>query len=134
MTLRCSLMFCNKSFVEFCRVLFSPSYTIVILFSLAAHFTFSVDYRRFRTLQRYCFCLFVCFSKHENVIVCSLFSLQALRWLPVQARIDYKLSTVCHNFFSDPSPAHLSDLLTVHTPSRYVRSSADTRILRITPC
>ena len=35
--------------------------------------------------------------------------LQALHWLPVQVRIDYKLSTICHNFFSDSSPAYFSD-------------------------
>ena len=31
-------------------------------------------------------------------------------WLPVQARIDYKLSTICHNFCSDSAPAYLYDL------------------------
>ena len=54
----------------------------------------------------------------------------ALHWLPVQAKIDYKLSTSCHNF-SDSPPAYLSDLLTVYTPSRQLRSSADTRTLRV---
>ena len=29
--------------------------------------------------------------------------LNALLWLPIQPRIDFKLSTVCHNFFSDAS-------------------------------
>ena len=49
----------------------------------------------------------------------------------VQARIDYKLSAICHNFFSDLSPAYLSRLLTVYTPSRQLRSSADTGKLAI---
>ena len=53
--------------------------------------------------------------------------LQALHWLPVQARVDYKLSTICHSFFSDSSSAYLSDLFTVYTPSRQLCSSADTR-------
>ena len=57
--------------------------------------------------------------------------LQTLHWLPVQDRIAYKLSIICHNFFSDSSPAYLSDLLTVYTPFRQPRSSADTRTLRI---
>ena len=57
--------------------------------------------------------------------------LQAFHWLPVQARIDYSLSTICHNFFSDSSPANLSDLLIVCTPSRQLRSSADARTLHI---
>ena len=55
--------------------------------------------------------------------------LQALHWLPDQARIDYKLSTVCHNFFSDSSPAHFSDLLAMYAPSMQLPSSADTWIL-----
>ena len=55
--------------------------------------------------------------------------LQALHWLP--ARKDYKLSTICHNFFSDSSPDYLSELLIVYTPSKQLRSSAYTRILRI---
>ena len=55
--------------------------------------------------------------------------LQALHWLPVQARIDYKMSTICHNIFSDSPPAYFSDLFTVCTPSTQPRSSADSRIL-----
>ena len=42
--------------------------------------------------------------------------LQALHWLSAQARIDYKLSTIGHNVFSDLYPAYFSDL-TVYTPS-----------------
>ena len=57
--------------------------------------------------------------------------LQALHCVPAQARINYKLSTVCHNFFFDSSPAYFSDLGTVYTPSWQLRSSADTRMLRI---
>ena len=49
----------------------------------------------------------------------------------IQTRIDNKLSTVCHNFFSDSSPDYLSDLLTVYTPSRQLRSSTDTWTLHI---
>ena len=40
---------------------------IVIIFCLAAHFTFSEDYRKFRTLQRNWF------SNHGDVIMCNLF-------------------------------------------------------------
>ena len=53
--------------------------------------------------------------------------LQALHWLLVQSRTDYKLSAICHNLFSDSS-AYFSDL-SVYTPSRPLRSPADTRIL-----
>ena len=59
--------------------------------------------------------------------------LRTLHWLPIQARIDYKLSTICHNFFfSSSSPAYISDILSVYTPSRQLRSSADKHTL-ITP-
>ena len=52
------------------------------------------------------------FSQHKNVdYVQSL--LQALHW-SIQARIDYKLSTICYKFFSDSFPAYFSDLLTVY--------------------
>ena len=44
-------------------------------------------------------------------------------------RIDYKLSTICHS--QPPFLDYCSDLLTVYTPSWQLRSSADTRILRI---
>ena len=40
---------------------------------------------------------------------------QTLHWFPVQARIDYKLWTACHNVFPDSSPAYFSDRLTTHT-------------------
>ena len=70
--------------------------------------------------------------------------LQALHWLPVQASIDYNLSTICHILFSDSSPACLSDHLTVYltislfiwpshcvTLSRQLWSPVDTQILPI---
>jgi len=58
--------------------------------------------------------------------------LRTLHWLPVQARIEYKLSTICHNFFfSTSSPAYISDILSVYTPSRQLRSSADKHTLII---
>jgi hypothetical protein len=65
--------------------------------------------------------------KHEHVTPL----LRALHWLPIQARIDYKLSTLCFQFFSGSSPAYFSQLLTVYTPARQLRSSSDSRILVI---
>ena len=59
------------------------------------------------------------FKAHKRDYVQSL--LQALHWLLAQARIDYKLSTACHSFFSDSSPAYLC-------LSSHCVSSADTRI------
>ena len=65
--------------------------------------------------------------KHDHVTPI----LKSLHWLPVPARIDYKLASLCHSFFSDLSPRYLADLLSVYTPSRNLRSIADTRLLRV---
>ena len=42
--------------------------------------------------------------------------LMSLHWLPINARIEYKLSVICHSFLLDLSPIYLSDLLLVCTP------------------
>ena len=57
--------------------------------------------------------------------------LRKLHWLPVRSRIEYKMSSLCYNSFTDSSPDYLSELLTAYTPSRQPRSSADSRTLRI---
>jgi hypothetical protein len=57
--------------------------------------------------------------------------LKTLHWLPVQARINYKLCTLCFNFFSGSSPAYFSQLLSVYSPSRQLRSSSDSRTLAV---
>ena len=57
--------------------------------------------------------------------------LMSLHWLPINARIEYKLSAICHSFFLGLSPIYLSDLLLVYTPKRNLRSSSDNRILCI---
>ena len=55
--------------------------------------------------------------------------LRSLHWLPIHARIEYKIGVLCHNFFSDLSPLYLSSCLTVYAPCRNLRSSSDDRIL-----
>ena len=50
-------------------------------------------------------------------------ALKQLHWLPVDARIKYKLSLHCHNFFNGSAPAYISDLLSIYVPSRCLRSS-----------
>ena len=42
--------------------------------------------------------------------------LMSLHWLPINARIEYKLSVICHSFFLGLSPIYSSDLLLVCTP------------------
>ena len=56
--------------------------------------------------------------------------LRTLHWLPIQARIEYKLSSLCFHFFSGTAPSYLSDILTPYTPGRQLRSSTDSRTLR----
>ena len=69
------------------------------------------------------------FKAHKQDHVSPL--LRPFHWLPSQACIDYKLSTLCHSFFSDITPVYLFDLLRVYSPSRQLRSSSDSRTLRI---
>ena len=57
--------------------------------------------------------------------------LMTLHWLPINARIEYILSVICHSFFLGLSPTYLSDLLLVYTPKRNLCSSSDNRILCI---
>ena len=57
--------------------------------------------------------------------------LQKLHWLPVHSRIQYKISTLCYNSFSETYPLYLSELLTVYCPSRQLRSISDTKTFRI---
>ena len=57
--------------------------------------------------------------------------LRKLHWLPIQARIEYKLSVLCHNFFIDSSPHYLSSILSVYTPKRTLRSASDKLILSV---
>ena len=44
--------------------------------------------------------------------------LRSLHWLPVRARIEYKISTLCYSSRDSSAPAYLSDLLSInlHAP------------------
>ncbi len=57
--------------------------------------------------------------------------LRTLHWLPIDARIKYKLCSLCFGAITSTGPVYLSDLLKIYTPSRQLRSSADIRILCI---
>ena len=74
-------------------------------------------------------------SDHEqsmNVTVGSLTSLlRTLHWLPIQERIEYKLPTLSHSLFSDTAPVCVPGLRRVYSPSKQLRSSPDSRTLRI---
>ena len=57
--------------------------------------------------------------------------LRLLNWLPVRARISYKTACLCFNAITSSTSAYLSDLLHLYSPSRSLRSRADTRLLKI---
>ena len=57
--------------------------------------------------------------------------LHFLHWLPIEQKIEYKLSLLCFKIFSHLAPIYLSELLHLYTPSRQLRSSTDTRVFRI---
>lgn len=57
--------------------------------------------------------------------------LYQLHWLPVPARIQYKIMSLTYTALFDCGPVYLSDLLHIYTPSRQLRSSSDTRTLCI---
>ena len=65
--------------------------------------------------------------KREHVIQL----LASLQWLPVERRIEYMIATICYIVITGTAPPYLSDLLELCTPSRTLRSSADTRIFCI---
>ena len=44
-------------------------------------------------------------------------------WLPIIARIKYKLCSLCFGAIISTGPVYLSDLLKIYTPSRQLRSS-----------
>ena len=50
--------------------------------------------------------------------------------LPLFIGIKYKLACICYNSMSTNSPPYLSDLLTVYTASRQLRSCSDNSVLR----
>ena len=55
--------------------------------------------------------------------------LHSLHWLPVSARIQYKILSLTFNSLFESGPVYLSKLLQLYTPSRQLRSSTDTRTL-----
>ena len=68
------------------------------------------------------------FRKRKSVHVTPL--LKQLHWLPVDARIQYKLATLAFKFFENSLPHYLSELLHAYQPSRTLRSSNE-KLLKI---
>ena len=57
--------------------------------------------------------------------------LASLHWLPIDSRIQYKLSSLCYNCLNSTAPDYLTELLRIYKPTRQLRSSSDTSILCI---
>ena len=81
---------------------------------------------RLRKVQNYAARLILKAPKTDNIIP----HLRTLHWLPLDARIKYKLCSLCFGAITSAGPVYLSDLLKIYTPSRQLQSSADIRI----PC
>ena len=56
---------------------------------------------------------------------------KSLHWLPISARIQYKILTLTYTSLFDSGPVYLSNLIHTYTPTRTLRSSSDTRTLTI---
>ena len=54
-----------------------------------------------------------------------------LLWLHIRKRIKYKVACMCFSVINGSGPAYLSELLHVYTPSRTLRSSSHTCMLKI---
>ena len=57
--------------------------------------------------------------------------LRMLHWLPILSRIAYKIDSLCHTALTTAYPKYLSELLSVYTPARPLRSSLDPNILNL---
>ena len=67
-------------------------------------------------------CVWILFAERSSV------NLADLHWFPASHK---KMPTVSDNAISGSAPPYLADLLQLCTPSRSLRSSADSRIFRI---
>ena len=57
--------------------------------------------------------------------------LAQLHWLPVLARIWYKIAWLCFSYINFSATAYLSDIFHLYSLARPLRSSADTRLLKL---
>ena len=57
--------------------------------------------------------------------------LKRLRWLPINARIDYKLACLAYSFFNGHCSSFVSNSFVVYKPNRQLRSTNDKRIFKL---
>ena len=51
--------------------------------------------------------------------------LRSLHWLPIHARIIYKVACMTYRAINSTGPSYLSELISIYTPARSLRSSSD---------
>ena len=57
--------------------------------------------------------------------------LKDLHWLPIKARIDYKVALLCFKCLNNNAPAHIKDLFVPYTPARMLRLSSSNLLREI---
>jgi len=60
----------------------------------------------------------------NNSAIPSATALQQLHWLPIKQRIHFKIASVTYRILQTGSPAYLSPLINLNTPSRTLRSAS----------
>ena len=58
-------------------------------------------------------------------------ALQALHWLPIKKRIEYKIAMLCYKCIHMLAPKYLCDMISIYTPRRRLRSSLDKYLLNV---
>ena len=58
-------------------------------------------------------------------------ALQALHWLPIRKRIEYKITVLCYKCIDMLPPKYLCDMISIYTPRNRLRSSLDKYLLNV---
>ena len=119
MSFFCSINFCFGHF-DIRRFMTNCNSCLYHLSKLQKEFIFFLNSERYRTMLQ------DSFSEHPDPPM-----LQSLQWLPIEQRMEYKLSLLCFKIIFHQAPIYLSELLHLCTPSWQLRSFADTRVFRI---
>ena len=81
-----------------------------------------------QTVQNTAACLIILTApRHQNYTPL----LQQLHWLPISERIKHKTACMCYNAITDSAPSYTSELLHLYNPPGSLRSSSDTRMLKL---
>ena len=77
-------------------------------------------------------------QNHAARVLCGLHkydhitpALQALHWLPIRKRIEYKIAMLCYKYIHMLAPKYLCDMISIYTPRRRLRSSLDKYLLNV---